>query len=68
MTIMLNCPNCGKIGMIDENSVDLVDEKIDPKAFLAPEGFRKVAHGPTSDEVFLHCCECDVPAELPVFH
>ncbi|MEI5996315.1 hypothetical protein H3V53_03565 [Paraburkholderia bengalensis] len=68
MAIAITCTQCGKIGLIDENAVDLDEGKLDVQAFVAPEGFRKVMFGMSSAEVDLYCIDCGISAELPTMH
>lgn len=54
--------------MIDEHAFQLIDDKIDPVLFQSPSGFKKLILGPTSEDVHLSCIDCEVSAELPIFH
>ncbi|BAN28185.1 hypothetical protein [Caballeronia insecticola] len=65
MAIAITCASCGKVGLIDEEALNLHDGKIDVLAFTAPEGFHKVMFGLRSEDVYLYCSDCKVPADLP---
>jgi|AraplaCL_Col_mMS_1032034.scaffolds.fasta_scaffold00017_153 hypothetical protein len=68
MSIAITCTNCGKIAIIEEESIEIAHGKIDPLSFIAPEGFRKVMIGVSSEDVHLHCTDCGISADLPTFH
>jgi hypothetical protein len=63
----IKCPSCGKRGNVDLTSSGSHDnDDCDVSEMLAPEGFRKVQFGWSSDRLHLCCTTCGVASEYIV--
>jgi hypothetical protein len=62
-SVRIYCSKCGRIGALHGRPDGLNDNE-HLKDLTAPEGFRKVAIGWRSAEVYLFCLTCGIPARM----